>query len=322
MRHIHHRGPSSTGSSVRVETGDLGPDGYIGAGTLLEWVEAVAHDTAERWCDGICVLASVGTFHLDRPIGVHAVVELHADLVYTGRTSMHLLITIRECQPGRTGDVQTAQCPMVFVALDNTGQPTEVPAWVPVTMLDLQRHRQARVRVGMRRRIEAGTAELNGLGRNTSHATLRFRAGRTDIDQHGDIRGGRALRWIDEAAYACGANWTGSDVTVSYVAGIRLTAPVSLGDAVDVTARLVHTSPRSAHCCVHCRDDEKQTLAYGLIVLVVLDEHGSPRPVRQWLPDTETDIALERRALDLIELRRFIEPFGNVASFTEYRRGA
>src|SRR5215468_6124569 len=99
--------------------------------TLAEWIDKAANTTASRWCGGHCVVASIGHFHLDRPIGVGELVEVHATLVYTGRCSMHIL-----------------------VAVDKAGSPVEVPQWVPVTMLDLQRQRQARVRIGMRKRIE------------------------------------------------------------------------------------------------------------------------------------------------------------------------
>jgi acyl-CoA hydrolase len=85
----------------------------------------------------VSVLSSVGTFRVDHPVSMGAIVELDARLVYTGRSRMHILVTICAGNPD-----QTAHCPMVFVALDTRGQPIAVPAWTPVTMLDLQRHMQ------------------------------------------------------------------------------------------------------------------------------------------------------------------------------------
>ena len=301
----------------RVQPTHVDADGHLGAGTLLEWVESAARGAAARWHDGVSVLASVGTFHLDHPVVVGTIVALHADLVYTGRTSMHILVTIRAGTP-----IQSVQCPMVFVALDGRGHPATVPAWAPVTMLDLQRHRQARVRAGTRTRIETLIAAARFPDSDTPRTAMRFRTGRADVDPDGTVRGGRVLRWIDEVAYACGAGWTDSDVKVGYLAGIRCTAPIGVDESVDVTARIIHTGPRSVHCVVRCTsadDSGTRLLAEGLVVLVALDAHGSTRPVRQWQPQSEPDRLLDRQARDLIAIRQYLEPFPTVA---EHRRGA
>src|SRR5690242_6813116 len=179
--------------------------------TLAEWIDQAAHATASRWCGGgHCVVASIGHFHLDRPIRVGELVEMRATLVYTGRHSMHILVTIRS-------NGQTAQCPIIFVAVDDADDPVEVPQWTPVTMLDLQRQRQARVRIGMRKRIEeAILAEDQSLA---GHATVRRRACAADVGTDGRVRAGRVLRWINEAACAIGADWTGAEAITAYVAG-------------------------------------------------------------------------------------------------------
>ncbi len=127
---------------------------------------------------------------MDRPISAGDLVELHADLVLTGHASLHVLITICANGPDFGGEPQTAQCPMVFVALDNLGHPVGVPTWTPTTMLELQRHRQARVRSVMRTRIETAMAAESYRRTNTRGTTLRFRAGHTDEDRDGNVRGG------------------------------------------------------------------------------------------------------------------------------------
>ena len=70
-------------------------------------------------------------------------------------------------------------------------------------MLELQRQRQARVRIRMRKR--------------------------------GKVHAGRVMRWIDEAAYVCGTDWTGAEVVTSYVAGIRFYRRIIVGDVIEVT---------------------------------------------------------------------------------------
>jgi 4-hydroxybenzoyl-CoA thioesterase len=298
---------------IRVQPTDVGIAGFVDGGTLLEWIDRVAHATATQWCGGQCVAASVGNLHLDRPICVGEVVELQACLVYTGRSSMHILVTIHSSDAGRAKVGQTAQCPIVFVALDSAGNTVEVRSWTPVTMLELQRHRQARVRIRMRKRIECAVAAQSYTADGTAPcSTLQVRTERTHA-----LSGGRVMRWIDEAAYRCGARWAGADVITSYLAGIRFHRPIAIGDVIEVSARIIHTGPRSIHVSVHvtatdANDGQSHLVAHGLVVVVSLDERGQARPIPAWEPGSAEDHRLDLHARELIELRQFIEPFTTV----------
>jgi acyl-CoA hydrolase len=297
-----------------VKRADAGIDGFVELSTLLEWIDFAAHSTAAQWCSGNCAAASVGNIHLDRPVHVGELVEVRAALVYTGRSSMHILITVHCSDPGRTKAPQTAQCAVVFVAFDAAGNPAKVTDWTPLTMLELQRHRQARLRMRTRRRIEdAMAAETYSAQGTASSATLRFRAASTDIDSDGKVSGGRVMRWLDEAGYACGADWVGADVVASYVAGIRLCRAVFVGHVVDVTARIIHTGRRSVHVGIRAvtADAVGQPLliAQGVIVVVSLGAHGEAQPVAQWRPVSDEDRRLDRHARHLIETRQYLEPY-------------
>ena len=300
---------------LRIRPVDVGTDGFVDGGTLLEWIDKAAYATAVQWCGGRSVAASVGNLHLDRPIGVGELVDLHASLVYTGRSSMHILVTVYSSDPYRNKAAQTSQCPIVFVAVDDTDNPVEVPRWTPETMLALQRHRQARVRMRMRKRIEGAMSAQSYTAEGTApHATMRLRAAPTDINSDGKVRAGRVMRWIDEVAYASGADWTGAEVITSYLAGIRFCRPAHVGDAIEVTARIIHTGPRSIHLCVHVTTTDwvggpPCLVAHGLVVVVSRDERGEARPVPKWEPASDEDFRLDQHARHLIELRQFIEPF-------------
>ena len=111
----------------RVGIADVDGDCVDGA-TLLDWIYRAAHRTAELWSGTRCVLASVGNLHLDRPIAVGECVEVRAGLVYTGRSSMHLLITVRSGDPDSSRTIQTAQCAMIFVAADAAREVARQPA--------------------------------------------------------------------------------------------------------------------------------------------------------------------------------------------------
>jgi acyl-CoA hydrolase len=168
-------------------------------------------------------------------------------------------------------------------------------------MLDLQRQRQARVRMRMRKRVEGAMPHAQSADDRT---TLRF--------ADGTMSAGRVMRWIDEAACACGAEWAGAEVITSYVAGIRFCHPILVGQTVEVSARVIHTGPRSVHIRVTAAD----LVAYGVVVVVALDARGEARPVPRWEATSDPDQRDEMPALQLIELRQFIEPFTTAAAIS------
>ena len=93
-----------------VQPADVGIVGFVDGGKLLEWIDEAAYAAAAQWSGRYCVTASVGNFHLDRPISVGELVEVHASLVYTGRSSMHILVTVHSSDPTRAKALQTSQC--------------------------------------------------------------------------------------------------------------------------------------------------------------------------------------------------------------------
>jgi len=304
----------------RVMSVDVGILGFVEGGTVLEWIDRTAYAAAAQWCGRQCVTASVGNLHLHRPIGVGDLVEVHASVDYTGSSSMHVLVTVYASDPTGMKVAQISQCPIIFVAVDDGGNPVEVPRWTPVTMLELQRQRQARVRIRMRKRIEgAMAAEDYTVGGTAPHATLRVRATPADVDSGGMVCAGRVMRWFDEASHDSGIDWTGAEVITSYVAGIRFCRPIVVGDVVEVTARIVHTGPRSIHTGVQVSSTEvpgtrPRLVARGLIVVVSPDDRGAARPVPTWEPASDEDRRLDRHARHLIALREFIEPFTNATA--------
>ncbi len=45
------------------------------------------------------------------------------------------------------------------------------------------------------------------------------------------------MKWIDLAAYACAAAWSGKYCITAYAGGIRFVAPIHVGNLVEVNAR-------------------------------------------------------------------------------------
>lgn len=297
-----------------VRTADAGYVGYVDGGRLLEWIDKAGYDAAARWSARYCVTAYVGNLHLDRPISVGELVELHAQIVHTGLSSMHILVTVFSSNPARGNAIQSAQCLTVFVAVDGRGKPVRVPDFVPDSILDLQRSRQARTRIDLRKHIEA---EIDAAAYTTAgtapDATLRFLASPTDINWGGKVHGGRIMRWIDEAGYVCGSRWSEGPVIASYFGGIRFYAPVHIGQVVEVNARLLYTGPYSLHFGIHVTamdtDADAHVLAAHAVAVFVGFGSDGKRAVPEWHPANDEDIALWRHAERLIALRAGAEPF-------------
>ena len=90
-----------------------------------------------------------------RPIAVGELVELHANLVYTGRTSMHVAVDVRAGDPKESAFTRTTHCVIVFVAVDDQGAPTPVTAWSPETEDEIAQSQYALQLMEIRTRIES-----------------------------------------------------------------------------------------------------------------------------------------------------------------------
>lgn len=142
--------------------------------------------------------------------------------------------------------------------------------------------------------------------------TLRFMAAPTDVATlGGNVRGGKILEWIDQAAYACAAAWSGRYAVTAYVGDIRFTRDILSGDVVEVTAAVVYTGRSTMHIRCEVRSARPHDGAFTdvsscLMVFVAMDA-GGPVPVRRWTPRNvhEQDAADDARRR--ITVRKRIE---------------
>ena len=88
-------------------------------------------------------LLYVGGIRFYKPIQIGNIVEVHAQLIYTGRTSMHVAVNVRSGDPKARQFIPTTHCVIVFVAMDEKGASLEVPEWVPQADDDKSLHAYA-----------------------------------------------------------------------------------------------------------------------------------------------------------------------------------
>ncbi|KQR50882.1 hypothetical protein ASF88_16790 [Leifsonia sp. Leaf336] len=286
------------------------------AGRVMEWIDKAGYACAVGWSGSYCVTAYVGDVHFTRPIAAGTIVEAHARVVYTGRTSIHVFVSIETSEIYERVFSVATHCILVFVATGGDGRPREVFQWEPSSIADLIIQARAQARIEPRKTIQATMLELQKVGATTASATVfRFLASPGDANWGGKAHGGTVMRWIDETAYACAAHWAPGSVVAVYSGGINFYRPIPIGHVVEIAARLIHTSARSMHISVtvrsaHPSSPEAMELTTQCIsVFVRKGATGHAEPVRALPLVVPADVALDGYARHLIELRRQMAAF-------------
>ena len=66
---------------------------------------------------------------------------------------------------------------------------------------------------------------------------FRFLAEPTDVNYGGKVHGGIVMKWMDQAGYACAAQWSACYCVTVSVGGIRFSKPILVGQMVEVKAK-------------------------------------------------------------------------------------
>lgn len=293
---------------------DAGYSGSVSGGRVMEWIDRAGYACAVGWSGRYCVTVYVGNVRFTRPVAIGDLVEATARLVYTGRSSMHILVTVRSGSP-RGHELEPAtECLMVFVAVGDDGRPTPVPELPDGDDEDMAQKEAAVRRIDVRAQISAAMAEQSYTEASTApRVVLRFLAAPSDVNWGGKVHGGIVMRWIDEAAHVLVTQWIGDAANVAvYAGGVRFYQPLRIGDLVEVEARLIYTGRTSMHISVHVRSGsptgaERRLTTHCLIVFVALTSDGRSTAARTWQPATEEDVNLFEHARHLIELRSAVD---------------
>lgn len=286
----------------------------IQAGRVLEWIDKAGYACAAGYSGQYCVTAYVGNVHFSQPIRPGALVEATAQIIHTGRSSMHVLVSVESANP-RSGEFSLAtHCLLVFVAMDENRKPVPVPPWRPRTKEDERLSTGAVERTEARREIHdlMLAQEYTDAG-TTPVLTFRFLANPTDVNWGGNAHGGIVMRWITETAQALSTSYFGDETVCVYTGGIHFHHPVHIGDVVEVTARIIHTRDHSIHMPVRVsatnpRDMNFQLTTRCMTVFVHVDEDGHAAPVPQLELMSDEDFRLNEHARDIIRRRGSLPP--------------
>ncbi|MGF1682833.1 acyl-CoA thioesterase [Photobacterium minamisatsumaniensis] len=138
--------------------------------------------------------------------------------------------------------------------------------------------------------------------------TLRFLAEPGDVNFGGKVHGGAVMKWIDLAAYACSAGWSGKYCITVYAGGIRFVQPIHVGNLVEVSAKVIYTGSSSMHIAIDVQASDPKELenrltTHCIVIMVAVDEAGKPTKVPEWVPEKEEDIKLRESAIRLMNMR-------------------
>ena len=283
----------------------------VHGGRVLQWIDKAAYACATGWSGQYCVTAYFGHIHFDRPIPSGHMVEVRSKIAYTGRTSMHIVNEVLSRDPRDGEFTRAADCLVIFVAMDENRKPTPVPVWEPTTDEEKRIMEAALSRVDLRRDIEASMrAQVYTAESSAPELTTRFLAKPSDVNWGGNVHGGTAMEWIDEAASACTMNWAGRQTIAVYAGGVRFYKPIHIGDLVEVRARILRTGTTSMHMSVHVHSGHPRKGRGGLelalhssMTYVAIDDDFKPQPVPHFQPTTDEDKRLAAHDLSLKELR-------------------
>jgi acyl-CoA hydrolase len=145
-----------------AEPTDINFGGKVHGGAVMKWIDQAGYACAVGWSGQYCVTVYVGGIRFYKPVLIGNVVEVHAKLVYTGRTSMHVVVDVGASDPKDRRHTKTTHCVMVFVAIDEQGNPVEVSRWQPETEEDAALERYAKRLMELRKGIEETEANLPG----------------------------------------------------------------------------------------------------------------------------------------------------------------
>jgi uncharacterized protein (TIGR00369 family) len=145
---MHPKTParSRTVLSQVMEIGDANLANNVHGGVIMKLVDTAAGIAAVRHCGGRVVTASMDEMSFIEPVYLGEVVTLYAQVNDVGRTSMEIGVRV-EAENARTGDLRhVSSAYLVFVALDQEGQPRPVPPLEPETDEERRRMEEAKIR--------------------------------------------------------------------------------------------------------------------------------------------------------------------------------
>lgn len=117
--------------------------GNLMGGKLLYWMDVIAAVSAHRHSNRIVVTASVNNVSFNHPIKLGDFVSVESKVSRSFNSSMEVFIEV-SVEDNRSGKkTKCNEAIYTFVAIDQIGNPIEVPELIPETELEKERYAAA-----------------------------------------------------------------------------------------------------------------------------------------------------------------------------------
>ena len=114
--------------------------GNLMGGRLLHWMDIAAAISAQRHSKRVCVTASVNNVSFNQPIKLADIVTLEAKVSRAFNSSMEVYIDVWVENHSTGEKIKCNEAIYTFVAVDQIGNPINVPELLPETELEIQRY--------------------------------------------------------------------------------------------------------------------------------------------------------------------------------------
>lgn len=125
--------PHKTSFQFISEPSDVNFGGKVHGGSVMKWIDQAAYTCARTWSESYCVTVYVGGIRFYKPINIGEVIKIDCAVIYTGTSSIHIMVEVYSRSFSEKKFEKKTHCIIIFVAVDEKGEPKKVKAWVPKT---------------------------------------------------------------------------------------------------------------------------------------------------------------------------------------------
>lgn len=228
-----------------------GAPGQIYGGRLMEWIVTAGTLAASRVARGPVVLGAMDDIDFLHPVRVGEIAILRARVEWIGRASLEVGVRVYAEQPATGERHPTLSSHLVFVAVDEAGQPRPVGAGiVPADAREAAVAETAQARREARRARLASRAERAREVRDeTAEFRWRFEASRFVFPEDalfGTLMfAGKLLFIVDEAAGVLAVRYARARLATASMDALEFYAPIRVGDVLTLRGVLTRVGTRS-----------------------------------------------------------------------------
>ena len=135
------------------EPTDVNFGGKVHGGIVMKWIDQTAYTCARSWAENYCVTVYVGGIRFYKPISIGEVIKINAYVIYTGNTSIHIAVDVYSRDFKEQQFEKKTHCVIVFVSVDEAGNPIPVKKWIPQTETEKKLAEYAKKLVDLREQI-------------------------------------------------------------------------------------------------------------------------------------------------------------------------